>query len=141
MTHRTEDHFLAIVEEARNDPKAMPTYQVYFVNASHQPIAGVTHITGGYTSSDDELLHATGQRCDLGPVAAETAVVIGSEDAGSFDFTVWWEMELSFEDGPVVTQTFSVPKWFPMRPGSARRCRVPVMDVEGWVVPAKTAPQ
>jgi len=141
MTKRTEEHFLAIVEEARSDPKAMPTYQVYFVNASDEPIAGVSHITGGYTSADDELIHATGQRRDLGPVGARSSLVIGAEDAGSFDFAVWWMLELSFEDGRVERMTFSVPKWFPMRPGSARWERLPVLDVQGWVVPAESARQ
>ncbi len=121
------DFILAIV------PTAPQTYAVHLVNTGTTTVARVTAHTGGFASSDDGLTEATGTPRDLGPLAPGSAIALGREDEGSFDFTIWWHLELELASGERRKLAFSVPKYFPMRTGGAACGDVPVLDKVGWM--------
>lgn len=121
------DFILAIVSTAPQ------TYMTYLVNAGDVRVAAVTADTGGFASADDGLVEATGTKRSLGALAPHSAIELGREDEGSFDFSIWWRLELELESGERRALVFSVPKYFPLRTDGAVRGQVPVVDQPGWM--------
>ena len=83
------DFILAIV------PTAPQTYMTYLVNTGDEAVVAVTADTGGFASTDDGLTQATGTKRRLGALAPHSAIELGQEDAGSFDFVIWWRLDSS----------------------------------------------
>ncbi|MEO8179436.1 MAG: hypothetical protein ABI895_11455 [Deltaproteobacteria bacterium] len=124
---------LAITKDPSSDPKSFPYYTVHFVNGTSERIVHLWCKSGGFTTSDDELIEATGTRKDKGSIEPGAVSIIGHEDAGSFDFAIFWNIDACFEGERTETLHYSVPKDFPCCSDGPRWEYVPALGVEAYV--------
>lgn len=129
-----EELVFALVPEPSNAPGEEPSFVATLVNLGPRRFGRVVRRTGGYASDDDQLTLAEGEVSELGALAPGEALEVSFEGPGAFDATVWWELELSFEGGKLVTLRFAVPRGFPLRSGAAEWRRVPVLELDAWVL-------
>jgi hypothetical protein len=127
----------ALVPDLHNTSGAEPSFVATLVNLGPRRIERAQRRTGGFASDDDALTVAEGELVELGALAPGETLEVSFEGPGAFDVTVWWELELSFEGGELATLGFGVPRGFPLRPGTAEWRRLPLLEVDAWVVPAR----
>ena len=136
MSDYLNPFYVALVED-KSKEYMLPVYTVYFINNTDQKIKQTLHDTGGYVSVDDQLIQAAGRVEDLGEVPAHSSLIIGSEDEGSFDFTIWWTFNLIFDDGTQQACEFSLPK-YSVRAPNVSYTMIPILDVKGQLIQASS---
>ncbi len=125
---------LALLPDPRNQRGFEPSYLVHLVNLGATRVERVVRDTGGFASCDDELIVATGRPTELGALEPEKALLVSKEGPGSFDFTVWWELELELAGGERTRLGFGVPGNFPVCRHDAVWRHVPALGAEAWVL-------
>lgn len=127
----------ALLPDPRNQRGSEPGYLAYLVNLGATRVERVVRDTGGFASCDDELIVATGRATELGALEPREALLVSKEGPGSFDFTVWWELELELAGGARQRLAFAVPRNFPVCRHDAEWRHVPTLAAEAWVLAAR----
>lgn len=127
MTNR---YFLAVCQDRPTDPDGL-VYTVYFVNQTDREIAKLSYETGGFVTFDDELIQTDIVKKSLGRVPPMSFVEVEKDDEGAFDFMIFFNFELHFEDGEVEKESITINKY--LSGGRKPYDVLPVLDKPGYV--------
>jgi len=132
MTVIKEGHYLALIKDDPNDDSVTASYSVYLINNTDEAITELAQESSGWVSFGDELVKATGRIERYGRLSPQSAVKVGSEDEGSFDFTITWTFAFKLEDGRASTARFSLAKYG----FGGRYCVLPILESSGQLLSA-----
>lgn len=106
-------------------------YTVFLVNPTNQKYTSVKKLTGAFTSIGDDLLETSKAVFNLPGISPHSHIKVDDIEWRERDFTVWYQLDLSLENGSEMYLKGSVPKYLYSENKEFVRFGI---DKEGWVL-------
>ena len=90
--------------------EAARTFTVFLVNRTQRTYSDVTIRTGGWVSSDDDMIQTSESVRSCGPLPPGATLQIDQSDLDELDFVIWYRLILKDEDGSETSAGFGIPR-------------------------------